>query len=313
MKNIDGVVNINKEKGFTSHDVVAVVRKIVRDYAKEQGMDSNIKVGHTGTLDPGAEGVLPVCIGKATKISDYIAAGHKIYRAVLQLGITTDTLDKTGTVLTQSEVNVTETEIVRAINSFIGGYRQTPPMFSAIKVDGRKLYELAREGKEIEREKRLITIYDIKILEFINPEQVRIEIHCSKGTYIRSLCDDIGRKLGCGACMDSLLRLRSGRFHVMESIKLDEFRQLVEDGSIRQALCPIDRALHGFQKAYAVDFASKYLRNGNKISINYIKYGKRFFPEETVMLYDDENNLIGLYKVIVEGNDKYLKPVTMLI
>lgn len=202
MNDLIGVINIYKEKGFTSHDVVNIVRKNI----------NNIKTGHTGTLDPDAEGVLPICVGKATKIADYIASDIKEYKAEILLGVSTSTQDITGEIIKKSDVTADYELIKNTIMSFVGEYWQKPPMYSAIKVDGKKLYELAREGKEIKRKKRLINIFDIKLNQVISKERLFFTVLCSKGTYIRTLCDDIGKKLGCGACMASLLRTRSGQF-----------------------------------------------------------------------------------------------------
>ena len=187
-----------KKKGFTSHDVVAKLRGIV----------GQKKIGHTGTLDPDATGVLPVCLGKATKLCDLLTDKNKTYEAVLLLGKTTDTQDITGEVLEEKVNRGTDRRKVReAIEGFIGDYEQIPPMYSALKVNGKKLYELAREGKVIERKARPVKILDIQILEIDLPK-VRMEVSCSKGTYIRTLCHDIGEKLGCGGCMESLIRTR---------------------------------------------------------------------------------------------------------
>lgn len=191
---MDGILNIRKEKGFTSHDVVAVVRRIL--HAK--------KVGHTGTLDPDAEGVLPVCVGKATKLADIIMDGKKRYRAMVRLGITTTTEDAAGEVLEERKVDFDEEKIRQAVAGFVGEQKQIPPMYSAIKVNGKKLYELAREGKEIERKARTITIFAINIVRFLPPDRFEIDVDCSKGTYIRTLCSDIGKALGCGAHMAEL-------------------------------------------------------------------------------------------------------------
>ena len=186
---INGIINVYKEKGYTSHDVVAKMRGILKMK----------KIGHTGTLDPDAEGVLPLCIGKATKLVDMITDKDKTYEIAMKLGVTTDTQDLTGQVLTSSEVNLREEEVISAIQSFIGEYMQLPPMYSAIKVDGKKLYELAREGKEIERKRRLVKIYDIRILQMnLKEHEVTVSVDCGKGTYIRTLLHDIGEKLGCG-------------------------------------------------------------------------------------------------------------------
>ena len=172
---MDGIFNIYKEKGFTSHDVVAIVRRTI--HMK--------KVGHTGTLDPDAEGVLPVCVGKATKLSDVIMDGRKSYRAMLRLGITTTTEDASGEVLETKEVDFNEDRIREVAASFIGKLEQVPPMYSAVKVNGKKLYELAREGKEIERKSRTIEVYDIRIRQFLPPDRVEFDVDCSKGTLLR--------------------------------------------------------------------------------------------------------------------------------
>ena len=199
----NGIINIYKEQGYTSFDVVAKLRGILKMR----------KIGHTGTLDPDATGVLPVVLGSATKLVDMLTDKKKEYIATLRLGITTDTLDITGTVLSENTPDVSEGEVRDAILSFIGPQLQTPPMYSAIKVNGRKLYELAREGIEIERQKRSIEIFDIEILDMSLPD-IRLRVECSKGTYIRSLCADIGDKLSCGAVITSLMRTKSGDFAI---------------------------------------------------------------------------------------------------
>ena len=186
-----GIINVYKEAGYTSFDVVAKLRGIL--HIK--------KIGHTGTLDPDAVGVLPICIGKATKVCDMLTNTDKTYVATLLMGVSTDTYDISGTILDEKEVNVTPEMVEKTIKSFIGEQDQIPPMYSAIKVNGKKLYELAREGKVIERKARRINIYNIEIID-INLPRVKMRIDCSKGTYIRSLCNDIGEKLGCHGCMD---------------------------------------------------------------------------------------------------------------
>ena len=196
---INGIVNIYKEKGYTSHDVVAVLRKVV----------GQKKIGHTGTLDPDATGVLPVCLGRATKVCELLTDHDKTYEALLLLGKTTDTQDISGEVLEERNPgNLTEEEVRSCIESFIGEYDQIPPMYSALKVNGKKLYELAREGKTVERKSRRVQIHGIRILE-MNLPHVRMEVDCSKGTYIRTLCHDIGEKLQVGGCMEELERTKS--------------------------------------------------------------------------------------------------------
>ena len=212
-----GIINVYKEKGFTSFDVVAKLRGILRTK----------KIGHTGTLDPDAEGVLPVCIGRATKVCDILTDKDKVYEAVMLLGVETDTQDTSGAVLSEKQVEVSEEEVKKAILSFVGDYAQVPPMYSALKVNGKKLYELAREGKSVERKARNVQIFSIEILE-VNLPRVRMSVHCSKGTYIRTLCHDIGTMLGCGGCMEKLLRTKVGVFELKDTLKLSEIDELAK-------------------------------------------------------------------------------------
>ena len=226
---MDGIINVYKEKGFTSHDVVAKLRGILRMK----------KIGHTGTLDPAAEGVLPVCLGKGTRLCDMLTDKTKTYRAVLLLGQETDTQDTTGVVQAEYPVHVTEEEVRQAIVSFLGDYMQIPPMYSALKVNGKKLYELARQGKEVERQARPVQIQDIQI-ESIDLPRATFFVTCSKGTYIRTLCYDIGRKLGCGGCMESLLRTRVDRFELKDSLTLSQIEKLRDEGRLEEAVVPVE-------------------------------------------------------------------------
>ena len=215
----DGMINVCKEKGFTSHDVVAKLRGILHQK----------KIGHTGTLDPDATGVLPVCLGKGTKLCDMITDRDKTYRAVMMLGRTTDTQDISGQILTEKAVNVDEREVRDVAVSFVGDYMQIPPMYSAIKVDGKKLYELARAGQEVERKARHVVINALNITEIQLP-YVTMEVSCSKGTYIRTLCQDIGEKLGCGACMTELVRLKVGAFDIAHAWTLAQIQEMAACG-----------------------------------------------------------------------------------
>ena len=226
---MDGIINVYKEKGFTSHDVVAKLRGILRMK----------KIGHTGTLDPAAEGVLPVCLGKGTRLCDMLTDKTKTYRAVLLLGKETDTQDTTGAVQAEYPVHVTEEEVREAILSFLGDYMQIPPMYSALKVNGKKLYELARQGKEVEREARPVQILDIQI-ESIELPRVTFSVSCSKGTYIRTLCYDIGRRLGCGGCMESLLRTRVDCFVLEDSLTLSQIEKLRDAGRVEEHVVPVE-------------------------------------------------------------------------
>ena len=228
MADFQGIIVIHKEKGFTSHDVVAKLRGIL--HMK--------KIGHTGTLDPDATGVLPVALGKGTKLVDLLTDKEKTYEAVLHLGIDTDTQDMSGTVLEERPVNVTEEEVRKVLKSFVGEQLQVPPMYSALKVNGKKLYELAREGKTVERKARPVCFYEIEPLEFHLP-LVKIRVTCSKGTYIRTLCHDIGEKLGCGGCMEELLRSRVGRYSLFESHTLAQVEAAVADGTVQDMIDPV--------------------------------------------------------------------------
>ena len=300
---MDGIFNIYKEKGFTSHDVVAIVRRTI--HMK--------KVGHTGTLDPDAEGVLPVCVGKATKLSDVIMDGRKSYRAMLRLGITTTTEDASGEVLETKEVEYNEDRIREVVASFIGKLEQVPPMYSAVKINGKKLYELAREGKEIQRKSRTIEVYDIRIRQFLPPDRVEIDVDCSKGTYIRTLCADIGKALGCGGHMAELLRTATGAFSLENAIKLDELKALAEQEKAEEALLTMEEALKDFPVVKVSEKSAKFLYNGGKIQ-------ERFFTEkpassqegDIVVVYDHENNLVGLYEIKKDEN-YFIKPYKMLV
>ena len=289
---MNGIINIYKEKGFTSFDVVAKLRGILKTR----------KIGHTGTLDPDAEGVLPVCIGKATKICELLTDKTKEYEAVMLLGRTTDTQDVTGETLTQQEVRCSAKEVEKAVLSFVGDYMQVPPMYSALKVNGKKLYELAREGIEIERKARTVHFYEISILEVKLP-LVRMEVTCSKGTYIRTLCHDIGEKLGCHGCMEQLIRTRVGQFDRNGAHTLDEIAAIVGEGRLSEILVPVDEmfaALRSF--ATADDHAKKLAENGNPLKPAQIREigetasGGDFAEDEEFRLYLDDGTFVGIYQ-----------------
>lgn len=252
---MDGVIVIRKEKGFTSHDVVAKLRGIL--HMK--------KIGHTGTLDPDAEGVLPVALGKATRLVDMITDKEKTYEAVMRLGVVTDTQDMSGTVLSQTtELSVTEEELCTVVSSFVGDYMQVPPMYSALKVNGKKLYELAREGKTVERKPRPVHFYEIEILDISFP-LVRFRVTCSKGTYIRTLCHDIGEKLGCGAAMESLLRTKVGRFTLDDAITLAQTEEAVQKGTIESKILGIEEILAEYPRVCCTKEGDRLLAKGNPL------------------------------------------------
>ena len=281
----NGIINIYKEQGYTSFDVVAKLRGILKMR----------KIGHTGTLDPDATGVLPVVLGSATKLVDMLTDKKKEYIATLRLGITTDTLDITGTVLSENTPDVSEGEVRDAILSFIGPQLQTPPMYSAIKVNGRKLYELAREGIEIERQKRSIEIFDIEILDMSLPD-IRLRVECSKGTYIRSLCADIGDKLSCGAVMTSLMRTKSGDFAIDRAYTLREVEEAAAGGRVEEMITPVDYCFMDYAGVTVAGDIYKAVRNGNMIRKADIAGEMTEGDRSFVRIYDAEGNFLAVYE-----------------
>ena len=247
-----GIINVYKEAGFTSHDVVAKLRGILKQK----------KIGHTGTLDPDATGVLPVCLGTATRLCDMLTDKSKEYHAVLLLGVTTDTEDASGKVIKTGEVNISESGLRDIILDFVGTYDQIPPMYSAIKIDGRKLYEIARKGEEIERKPRRVIIDGIDDIR-INLPRAEFTVRCSKGTYIRSLCRDIGQKAGCGGCMEKLVRTRVGQFTVNDALHLAEIEKAVSDRTFGSYVTPVDSMFPDYPKVRAEDRNELLVRNGN--------------------------------------------------
>lgn len=283
---IHGIINVYKEKGFTSHDVVAKLRGIV----------GQKKIGHTGTLDPDAEGVLPVCLGRATKLCDLLTDKDKVYETVLLLGMTTDTQDISGEVLESRDISeITEEKVKEAVGSFVGDYAQIPPMYSALKVNGRKLYELAREGKTVERKARNVKIYGIDILNMELPK-VKMRVHCSKGTYIRTLCHDIGQKLGCGGCMEQLLRTKVSRFVLKEAYTLSQIEESKEKGELDKLLLPIDSMFEEYQRIDVMDKWKKLIYNGNPFPKKASSVAVDVKDQEKVRVYDQEGRFIGLYR-----------------
>ena len=278
---MNGVLNIFKPKGMSSFDAVRIVKKVA----------GTGKVGHTGTLDPEATGVLPICIGKATKIIDYIMNSEKVYEVTLKLGIRTTTYDLEGEVLEEKDCNhLTDVEILQAVNSFIGEYSQVPPMYSALKQNGVRLYELARKGIEVERKGRLITIYNIEDIKINNP-YISMKVSCSKGTYIRSLCYDIGEKLGVFATMTELNRAKTSVFSQEESININDLTK----ENINEYILSMEEALEKYDK---IIVRGKYVN----LLINGVRVGDNRFTNDKVInqklyrVYDEENNFIGLGK-----------------
>ncbi len=282
---INGIINIYKEAGFTSHDVVAKLRGIVKQK----------KIGHTGTLDPDAVGVLPVCFGNATKLCDMLTDKSKEYRACMLLGETSDTQDASGTILNRTQVNVNEEEVRDAVMSFVGEYDQIPPMYSALKVNGKKLYELARQGVEIERKPRRVEIHHIKIEE-INLPRVTFSVGCSKGTYIRTLCADIGDRLGCGALMETLQRTRVGNFHIEQALKLSQIEELVRENRLEEYVIAPDAVFEEYESLTVMPEFDKVLLNGNKLYFKQVRaVRKRFEDGERTRVYASNGTFTGVY------------------
>lgn len=275
---MNGVINIIKNTGMTSFDVVARVRKITKEK----------KVGHTGTLDPEASGVLPICLGKATKIIDYMMENEKAYRVSFKLGIVTDTYDLEGKIIREKDAsNVGKEEIIRVISNFIGNIKQIPPMYSALKQNGVKLYELARKGIEVKREARDITIYKIENIDI--QDEICMDVYCSKGTYIRSLCFDIGEELGVGATMTKLCRIKNGNFTLENGLNIDD----LNEENVKQRIISIEEALCRFDKIVVNNKFTKLLVNGVRV------YDKRLCKaiiknNKLYRVYDDLNTFIGL-------------------
>lgn len=295
----DGIINVYKEKGYTSFDVVARMRGIL----------GQKKVGHTGTLDPAAEGVLPVCAGKGTKLCDMLTDHDKTYRAVLLLGTETDTQDTTGTVLAEKPVDhLTEEAVREAIYSFVGDYDQVPPMYSALKVNGKKLYELAREGKTVERKARPVTIHEIRIDAVMLPE-VTMTVSCSKGTYIRTLCNDIGEKLGVGGCMKELLRTRVGRFAIGDSLTLGELQKLKDEGRLSEAVLPLESVFADYPGIRAAEpETDRLVRNGNPFRM---KTAGKPSNGDARRVYAMDGTFIGIYEYSEEKRMFYPRKIFM--
>lgn len=327
---LDGVLNIYKEKGYTSHDVVAKMRGILRQK----------KIGHTGTLDPDAEGVLPVCLGQGTRLCDMLTDHSKVYRAVLLLGIDTDTQDISGQILERRPVEENPEQVLEVIKSFIGPYDQIPPMYSALKVDGKRLYELARAGKTVERQARPVVIHDITV-ESIELPRVTMTVSCSKGTYIRTLCHDIGEKLGCGGCMEALMRTRVGRFELKDSISLSELEKIRDAGRLEEYLVSVEEMFLDQPKANALPEADSLVHNGNPVKPELVsvewdqavanggdesgsKTGvesettmasaagqKTYVDQQLFRMYDSKDQFLGVYRY--EKDRKWLKPWKMFL
>ncbi len=270
----DGIILIDKPKGITSHDAVNRMRRLLRTK----------KIGHTGTLDPDATGLLVILAGRAAKAAEYITADEKVYEAILRLGITTDTQDISGEIISKCDVTPDSEAVYGAVRSFEGAYMQIPPMYSALKQNGRKLVDLARRGIEVEREPREVVIKEIKAQK-INGRDYGIYVRCSKGTYIRTLCDDIGKKLGCGGCMAELRRIKSGNFDIKDAVTLSECENMTYE-QLCERLMPTESLFSSLPVLKLSGFFLKLCKSGCEIYQK--KINTSFEPGQRVRLYDEE-------------------------
>lgn len=302
-KQYNGYLNVYKEKGMTSHDVVFKVRKIL----------NTKKIGHTGTLDPDAEGVLVLCVGQATKMVEYITDHEKVYEAEVVLGIETDTCDLSGTIINDTNIKVSRDKFENSLVQFFGNILQKPPIYSAIRVNGKKLYHYARNGETVEIPDRQVHITSITLLAFSFAEQkAKIVVTCSKGTYIRALCRDIGKSLGNFGCMGSLLRHKVGDFSIAESLKLAQIEENVLSDQLDTYIHPLEYSMHRYKSLTATDQGRKFLINGNKLyQWNVIESFEDFQPSEIIRLYDEEK-LVGMGKFYLNDEGNYVKPMKLL-
>lgn len=278
---MNGILNVNKEPGYTSNDVIAILRGILRIK----------KIGHTGTLDPGACGVLPVCLGRATKAAALLTASQKEYEAELLFGQETDTQDLSGVVTRSTPYRFQEEAFYQAVEELTGDIWQVPPMYSALKVGGVRLYDLAREGIEVERKPRKIRIEEIRVLR-LDEKGARIRVTCQKGTYIRTLCEDLGRKTGWLACMSYLCRLRSGPFTLADSLTIDEIRERKEQGTLEERILSVDRLFEAYEEIRIGEDQEKRLKSGNTLVVP-----ARSAPGERIRVYDMRGQFTALYRI----------------
>lgn len=282
---MDGIIAIDKPKGYTSFDIVAIVRK----YIKQK------KIGHTGTLDPMATGVLPILIGQATKVMPYMTDETKEYIAYFKLGLTSDTLDITGKLSDQKESNASFKDVLDVLEQFRGEIEQVPPMYSAVSKDGVKLYKLARQGIDVFRKPRKIIIHDIKLINFDEEKQSgEFFVHCSKGTYVRSLCADMGKSLGYGAVMSGLRRIKACSFSIDQCISLNNFKDLVENGLINEKIFPIDSVLTSYPKVCVTSKQARRFLNGGELSVERLSGIESLQDKMLVRVYSDTYDFISI-------------------
>jgi tRNA pseudouridine55 synthase len=299
---MDGFINLDKPIGPTSFKMVDKARKLT----------GQKKVGHTGTLDPGASGVLPLCVGRATKLAVFLVDSNKTYRAEITFGITTDTQDRYGRILRTKKAEMDRKRLEEMLRQFRGPIMQLPPMYSAVRQGGKKLYELAREGLEVERKSRKIEVYRLDLADYLPPDRAVIEVECSKGTYIRTLCNDIGEKLGCGAIMSSLTRLSVGDFSLDSAVTLKELEEAAKDGNWAKYLLPIDYPLKHMPKVFIRDKYVKLALNGNNLyDHNLLTNNKEFNHLQQLRLYY-RSTFLGIYSYHSDTQPSYFRANRLL-
>lgn len=292
---MSGILPVKKPAGFTSFDVIGKLR----------GVTKTRKIGHSGTLDPMATGVLPLFFGNATKCCDLLPNEDKRYVADIKFGIVTDTQDTTGRVLKETESHVTKNEFSEVISGFIGKQLQLPPMYSAVKVGGRPLYDLAREGKVVERAQKEIEVYDIKLLEFDEHAQTaRIEVFCGKGTFIRTLINDMGEKLGCGASMSALERTMAAGFELSECFTIFEIEEMMKTGTFEEHLMPIERLYKDLPRLVINDFDKRLYRSGVPLELEKRGWGGVL---GNVAVFDESGMLLGISYMDEKANELKLR------
>lgn len=291
---MNGVIIINKPQEFTSFDVVAVVRRLT----------GQRKIGHTGTLDPNATGVLPILLGNATKAQDIVPNHDKSYTAKFRLGIITDTLDIWGKVISESGNTAVKEDILKVLDNFRGEIEQLPPMYSAIKVNGQRLYDLARQGKEVERKSRKVTIYSLELEDFDKETQSgTLSISCSKGTYIRTIIDDLGKALGTGAVMTALCRTSACGYNLADSITLENARELAEKGEISEHIMQTESLFESYRKIYVSDAQAKRFSNGGELDMLRTTLAKaKAQDKEIIRVSDRQGKFLGLGVADNESN-----------
>ena len=288
---MNGILLIDKQPDWTSNDVVAKLKGILHQR----------RIGHSGTLDPMATGLLVVFVGRATRAVEFAEGHDKRYIAGLRLGITTDTQDITGTVLEEKGVTVTREELEQALAGFRGEIQQIPPMYSAIKHDGRRLYDIARKGGEVERKPRAITIHEIQVIGQQDGDWL-LDVRCSKGTYVRTLCHDLGQALGCGGCMSSLRRVEAGRFSVDQAVTLFQVQQMADVGRVEELLLPVDSLFQEYPRCTASASQEKKIRCGNQVKTGLAGGDYRVYTEsgEFLMLGQVEDGMMKTVKSFFE-------------